>query len=141
MRQSYCGLCDDCQLGNQDFLDTVFRLQEYVNRFRDNWWVHCFPQGEGFSFLEFRKGLEWFLEHRECPSCQCGRGTQDCPIRICAESHALKHCYECPNLEQCDKFDFLLAEFPEVKINLRRRQLKFKARLHHQQLEARKGKR
>jgi hypothetical protein len=138
MRQSYCGLCDDCQLGDPGFLQAVTRLQEYVNRFRANVWLHCFPNGEGFSFPEFKKGLDWFLNHTECPGCQGGRGLTDCPVRCCALARGLAHCYLCPDLAPCDKFDFLLGQFPDVKINLQRRQLKDKARQYHQRLE--KGK-
>lgn len=140
MRESYCGLCDDCQLGNPGFLDTVARLKEYLTRFRANWWVHCFPCDEGFDFNELRKGLDWFLTHTECPGCKGGRGTELCSIRNCAISRGLEHCSLCPDLGPCDKFDFLLAEFPEVKINLRRRQLKLKAREFHQRLEGEKTK-
>lgn len=134
LRTSYCGLCDDCQLGNSSFLETVSLLKEYVARFRANWWTHCFPQEEGFSFPEFRKGLDWFLSHPECPGCQAGRGLADCPIRACAQARNLKHCYQCADLGPCDKFAPLLAEFPEVKTNLLRRQLKWKARQYHQRL-------
>jgi hypothetical protein len=136
MRESYCGLCDDCQLGNRSFLDTVTRLKEYLARFRANWWIHCFPQDEAFDFGEFRKGLDWFLSHTECPSCKGGRGTQICPIRDCAVSRGIEHCSLCADLEPCDKFDFLIAEFPDVKINLRRRQLKLKAKKFHLHLES-----
>jgi hypothetical protein len=136
MRESYCGLCDDCQLGNRSFLDTVTRLKEYLARFRANWWIHCFPQDEAFDFGEFRKGLDWFLSHTECPSCKGGRGTQICPIRDCAVSRGIEHCSLCADLEPCDKFDFLIAEFPDVKINLRRRQLKLKAKKFHLRLES-----
>jgi hypothetical protein len=135
MRQSYCGLCDDCQLGNANFLHAVSHLQEYVNRFRANVWLHCFPGGEGFSFPEFKKGLEWFLAHRDCPGCQEGRGLEDCPVRTCAVARGLTHCSLCPDLAACDKFDFLLEQFPDVKTNLQRRQLKDKARRYHQKLE------
>ena len=138
MRSSYCGLCDDCQLGNPSFLETVGRLKEYVDGFRANVWAHCFPQTEGFSFPEFRKGLDWFLSHTECPGCKEGRGLEDCPIRTCARGRALDSCYQCSDLEPCDKFDFLLGEFPKVKTNLRRRQLKYKAKKFHQRLELEK---
>lgn len=139
MRQSYCGLCDDCQLGNPDFLQTVSHLREYVKRLRANVWLHCFPNGEGFSFPEFNKGLDWFLSHTECPGCQGGRGLEDCPVRTCAMARGLEHCYLCPDLQPCDKFDFLLPQFPDVKTNLRRRQLKDKARKYHQKLEKEKN--
>lgn len=135
MRESYCGLCDDCQLGNRDFLETVSQLKAYVLRFRANIWPHCFPGDEGFSFPEFRKGLDWFLSHTECPGCKQGRGLDTCPIRLCAQARRIEHCSQCPDLEPCDKFEFLRAEFPDVKINLLRRQLKFKARQYHQRLE------
>ena len=139
MRQSYCGLCDDCQLGNPDFLQTVSHLGEYVKRLRANVWLHCFPNGEGFSFPELNKGLDWFLSHTECPGCQGGRGLEGCPVRTCAMARGLEHCYLCPDLQPCDKFDFLLPQFPDVKTNLRRRQLKDKARKYHQKLEKEKN--
>ena len=69
MRESYCGLCDDCQLGHPGFLETVSRLKGYLDQVRANVWLHCFPGPDGFSLPEFRKGLEWFLAHTECPGC------------------------------------------------------------------------
>jgi hypothetical protein len=138
VRESYCGLCDDCQLGHPDFLATVVRLREYLDRFRANWWVHCFPQGEEFSFPEFRRGLEWFMTHTECPGCKGGRGLDLCPIRACALERGLAHCSRCPDLEACDKFTHLEVQFPDVKTNLRRRQLKLKAVRFHQQVLAKK---
>ncbi len=86
MRESYCGLCDDCQLGHPGFLETVSRLKGYLDQVRANVWLHCFPGPEGFSLPEFRKGLEWFLAHTECPGCRNGRGLEDCPIRVCAQA-------------------------------------------------------
>ena len=138
LRESFCGLCDDCRLGNADFLETVSQVKKYVDGFRGNWWVHCFPQEEGFNFPEFRKGLDWFISHRECPGCKGGRGQEDCPIRICALGRQLDYCYFCPDLEPCDKFAFLLPEFPKVKTNLLRKQLRLKVRKYHQRLEAEK---
>ena len=135
IRASFCGLCDDCQLGNPAFLETVTRLQEYLGRFRANWWVHCFPGEEGFSFAEMRKGLDWFKSHADCPGCKKGRGHEDCPIRQCAMARGLEHCYQCPDLKPCKKFDFLLVEFPDLKTRLRRRQIKYHAREFHRRLE------
>jgi hypothetical protein len=135
MRESYCGLCDNCQLGNPDFLEAVSRVKEFVGTRRANYWNHCFPHEEGFNFVEFRKGLDWFLVHRDCPGCKEGRGNEDCPIRICAQEKHLDHCSRCSDLEQCNKFDFLLAEFPEVKTNLIRQHLRLKAWEYHKRLE------
>jgi len=136
VRESYCGLCNECHLGDLEFLETVALMKEYIERFRTNYWTHCFPEGEGFNFTEFRKGLDWLLTHTECPGCKQGRGTVDCPIRICACNRGINNCYECPDLKICEKFHFLEVEFPDVKIKLLRRQMQFKAREHHRRLEA-----
>jgi hypothetical protein len=139
VRESYCGLCDDCQLGHPEFLATVARLREYLDLFRANWWVHCFPGEESFSFDELRRALDWFLSHTECPGCKGGKGLDLCPIRACAIARGLPHCSHCPDLEACDKFEHLMIQFPQVKINLRRRQLKLKAMRFHEQLAGDKG--
>ncbi|MBM4284907.1 MAG: DUF3795 domain-containing protein [Deltaproteobacteria bacterium] len=140
IRASFCGLCDDCQLGNPAFLETVVRLQKYLFQFRANWWLHCFPVEEGFSFAELSKALEWFRNHSECPGCKNGKGHEDCPIRRCALERGLDQCHQCPDLAPCQKFDFLLSEFPDLKARLYRRQLKDRAREFHRLLEAKKMK-
>jgi len=119
-----------------EFLETVTLMKEYIERFRANYWTHCFPEGEGFNFAEFRKGLNWLLTHTECPGCKQGRGTADCPIRNCALSRKMENCYECPDLKACENFAYLEAEFPDVKIKLLRRQMKQKASQHNSRLEA-----
>jgi len=119
-----------------EFLETVTLMKEYIERFRANYWTHCFPEGEGFNFAEFRKGLNWLLTHTECPGCKQGRGTADCPIRNCALSRKMENCYECPDLKACENFAYLEAEFPDVKIKLLRRQMKQKASQHNSRLAA-----
>ncbi len=136
VRESYCGLCDDCQLGHPDFMETVTRLRKYLDRFRANWWIHCFPEKEGFSFADFRQGLDWFIKHTDCPGCKGGKGIDLCPVRSCARERGIEHCSLCPDLEACDRFEILMVQFPDVKANLRRRQLKIKAKRLHQQLAA-----
>jgi hypothetical protein len=127
MKESYCGICNECQLGAPDFLEAVGTVKAYLDQFRLNFWAHCYPGEEGFSFPEFRKGLDWFLYHTECPGCRGGKGLDRCPIRLCASRRELGSCYECQDLKDCTKFAFLLEEFPDQKAKLRRRQLKYTA--------------
>jgi hypothetical protein len=115
-------------------------MKEYIERFRANYWTHCFPEGEGFNFAEFRRGLDWLLTHTECPGCKQGRGTADCPIRNCARSRKIENCYECLDLKICQNFIYLEVEFPDVKIKLLRRQMKHKASEHNRRLEVKKSK-
>ncbi|MCK9376500.1 MAG: DUF3795 domain-containing protein [Syntrophobacterales bacterium] len=118
MKESYCGLCDACQLDNPEFLQAVAQVKSFVDRFRVYWWAHCYRGDEGFSLPEFRKGLEWFLSHAECPGCRGGRGLDHCPIRICAINRGCEHCFECPELAQCDRFRLILKEYPDHKRHL-----------------------
>jgi hypothetical protein len=125
MKESYCGLCDDCKLGSPDFLAALATVKAYLETFRVNWWAHCFPGDEGFSLPEFRQGLDWFLDHTECSGCKGGKGEDRCPIRLCAVRRNQGHCYECPELMDCEKFVRLDKEFPDHKVRLRRWQLKY----------------
>ena len=90
MKESYCGLCDKCLLDHPEFLAAVATVKGFVDQFRVYWWAHCFWGDEGFSLPEFRRGLEWFLSHPECPGCRGGRGLDRCPIRICAINRRLR---------------------------------------------------
>ncbi|MCX5888921.1 MAG: hypothetical protein NTY36_05645, partial [Deltaproteobacteria bacterium] len=71
-KDSYCGLCNTCPLGNLDFLEALAKVKNYVSHLPLYWWAHCFPGNEGFSLPEFFKGLEWFLSQPECPGCKEG---------------------------------------------------------------------
>jgi hypothetical protein len=59
---------------------------------------------------------------------------------MCAKERGLGHCSQCSDLAICDKFEELLIQFPDVKINLRRRQLKLMAVRFHEQLATEKKK-
>jgi len=124
MRKSYCGTCEGCQLGAPDFLKALATVKGYLETFRVDWWAHCFPGDLGFSFTEFRQGLDWLLSHTECSGCQDGKGDDRCTIRLCAMRRQQEHCYACPDLMACEKFAFLAEEFPGQKARIRRRQLK-----------------
>lgn len=133
MKESYCGLCDDCQLGAPDFLAALATVKEHLDHFRVNWWAHCFPGEEGFYFTEFRRGLDWFLGHTECSGCKGGKGLDRCSIRLCALRQQQGHCYECPELMGCEIISRFTQEFPDQKTRLLRRQLKYKASEMHAQ--------
>ncbi len=119
-KESFCGLCDRCELDDPEFLKAVAKVKSYVDRFRVYWWAHCFPEEEGFSLPEFRKGLKWFLSHPECPGCKGGRGLEQCPIRLCALKLGWEHCRDCPELQGCERFRLILEEYPDHKASLLR---------------------
>ena len=124
MKQSYCGLCETCLKDDPDFLDAVARVKECLDQFPTFWWSHCFPGDEGFSFPEFRQGLDWFLSRPECPGCKGGGGLPDCPIKSCAQSRDVGRCLECHDLENCDHYNKIMQKSPVNIIYLYRHLVK-----------------
>jgi hypothetical protein len=120
MKQSYCGLCETCLIDNLNFLEAIAKVKEYLDQFPITWWAHCFPGDEGFSFPEFRKGLDWFLSGPECLGCKEGRGPKECPVRLCAKTRRVVHCSECHDLETCEHYNIILQESPGKIIYLYR---------------------
>jgi hypothetical protein len=119
-KESYCGLCNTCPLGNLDFLEALTEVKNYVSQLPLYWWAHCFPGTEGFSLPEFFKGLEWFLSQPECPGCKEGGGLDECPIRSCAAKRQVADCTQCPEVDACELYQVLTNGFPSIKISLHR---------------------
>jgi hypothetical protein len=126
MKQSYCGLCEKCNLDNPDFLQAIATVKRFLDQFWVYWWVNCLPDEAGFSLVEFRKAIEWFLNRPECPGCVAGRGLNSCPIRQCAQLHGYENCNECADLDDCKLFDLILLEYPNQKRKIRQKQVPFK---------------
>ena len=113
MKESYCGLCENCRIDKPDFLEAIGKVKKYLGQLPMYFWAHCFPGDEGFSLDEFLKGLEWFLSHPECPSCKGGGALKDCPIRLCAMTREVAHCLQCPDLKTCDHYNMIIQKSPE----------------------------
>lgn len=124
MKQSYCGLCENCPIDMPDFLKAISKVREYFDQLPINWWTHCFPGDEGFYFPEFRKGLEWFLNHPECLGCKGGGGPKECLVRNCATMRQVAYCSECHDLENCEHYGIVTQESPGRVVCLYRYLLK-----------------
>jgi hypothetical protein len=120
MKQSFCGLCENCNLDNPEFLQAIATVKRFLDQFWVYWWVNCIPKEASFSLDEFRKGIEWFLHRPECPGCAAGLGLASCPIRRCAQQRGVDSCCnECPELDTCSLFDLILMEYPNQKNEIR----------------------
>ena len=113
MKESYCDLCENCQIDKPDFLEAIGKVKKYLGQLPMYLWAHCFPGDTGFSLDELLKGLEWFLRHPECPSCKGGGALKDCPIRLCTMTWEVAHCLQCPDLKTCDHYNMIIQKSPE----------------------------
>jgi hypothetical protein len=107
MKDSYCGLCDTCQLGSSDFQAAVTKVKTYVDRMPMHWQQQCLQAGQEILWQEFRRGLEWFLERTSCPGCKAQGGLKHCAIRDCATTRRQDRCYECADHESCKHLIFV----------------------------------
>lgn len=101
MKDSYCGLCDDCQLSQPDFQAAAAKVKTYVDRLPPFWQRQCLQKGQEFSLAEFRRGLDWFVGLAQCPGCKDGGGLDQCDIRDCARQRRQDHCHICPDHDSC----------------------------------------
>ena len=132
MRESYCGLCNECHIGDLEFLETVTLMKEYIERFRANYWSHCFPNEEGFNFCRISQGLEMALNPYRMPGVQTGPGDGRLPDPQLRPEPQNRKLLRMPRSDNhVTNFTYLEVEFPDVKIKLLRRQMKYKASEHN----------
>jgi hypothetical protein len=103
-----CGIaCATCEGGNGAIGEAAYRLQEVLKRSGIASVAHMLPGGSEIDFDRLDKALTWMQTSINCPGCEQGGGPPDCAIRLCAKGKGYQLCSECPDLEGCDKFNFL----------------------------------
>ena len=101
MKESYCGLCEHCQLGQPDFQEAVVMVKTYIDRLRGSWQRQCLQGVKNFPLPEFRRSLDWLLGRVDCPGCKNQGGLERCAIRDFATTRRQDYCYECPDYDSC----------------------------------------
>ena len=107
MPESYCGLCDHCQLCSPDFQAAVAKIKTSMDQLPPFWQRQCLQEGQGFSPVEFRRGLDWLLGLAQCPGCKEAGGLNRCDIRDCAQDRQQDHCHKCSDYDSCRHLIFV----------------------------------
>jgi len=119
MEKGFCGIdCAACPMGSGEFPQKAKDLRQLVNNFAVAEWAGMVPGGKEIDFGKLDAALAWIGENTACPGCKEGGGPPDCGIRKCARERGLDYCVKCPDLEPCDRFDWL---GPSVKEALLKR--------------------
>ncbi|RLI19368.1 hypothetical protein DRO49_00665 [Candidatus Bathyarchaeota archaeon] len=133
-----CGIiCADCDLGNGTVAETARRLKGYLTLYGVEEWARLLPGGDEIDFKALNEALSWLAEYMGCQGCERGGGPPDCPIRLCAREHGYELCSQCPELEDCTKFNWL-GEYGD---QLRRRLIKARGKSKEELLRELQGKR
>lgn len=99
--------CATCNLGNGTVAETAQKLQGYLKFYEVPSWAPMEPGGADIEFDRLDKALNWLQTYIRCSGCEQGGGPPDCAIRTCSRERGYDLCSECPDLEGCDKFDWL----------------------------------
>jgi hypothetical protein len=118
---SYCGLCCvDCIPSNEEFFDVVNRLAEMLEELQFEHYAELKSEVNK-KFKEYPKFLS-ILHHikrlRCANPCQLGGGNPRCKIRLCAQSKALKGCWQCQARSECTLLDRLRGIHPNLDYHL-----------------------
>ncbi|MGB8993459.1 MAG: DUF3795 domain-containing protein [Desulfobaccales bacterium] len=105
MKESYCDLCDHCDLDSPELQEALGRVQSAMDRMPAFWRRQCLETD--FPRFEFHRGLNWLQGRSDCPGCKNHGGLERCAIRRCAEDRGQSHCYECPDYDSCQHLIFV----------------------------------
>ncbi len=86
--------------------ETAMELRKQLNQSGIASWASKVPGGSGINFAQLDRSLEWIDTYIRCRGCERGDGEPNCPIRTCAREKGYELCSECPELEECTKFNF-----------------------------------
>jgi hypothetical protein len=135
-RYGVCGVyCGQCPNGNGRVRFTAGELKRLVDTVRYGWVEDVV---KSFSFIEFRKGLEWFSQ-AQCRGCLAGDGAP-CENRSCASEKGLKSCLLCESYLKCPKTAYQREWYPFVTENYERvKRVGFETYLREEEERARAG--
>jgi hypothetical protein len=133
-----CGVyCGQCPSGNGRVKMSAGELKRLVDTVRYQW-LELPGVKPGFSFGEFRKGLEWFA-NAQCPMCLNGGGAP-CENRKCAAGKKLESCLLCSDYHTCKHTEYQREWYPFVAEHYNRvKQVGFQKHLEEEEERARAG--
>jgi hypothetical protein len=135
-RYGVCGVyCGQCPNGNGRVRFTAGELKRLVDTVRYDWMDEVV---KSFSFMEFRRGLEWFSQ-AQCRGCLAGDGAP-CKNRPCAQGKGLRSCLLCDSYMTCQDTVYQREWYPFVAENHERvKQVGFERYLEEEEERARAG--
>lgn len=122
---AYCGLyCGDCPWYRGKVADMARDLRKELRDIKFDKlaeFIADYPQFAVFkNYPQCYDVLGSLMKARCNTPCQEGGGPLSCKIRKCCQKRSIKGCWQCPELDRCDKLDYLTPGHGDAHIrNLR----------------------
>ncbi len=121
-KTAYCGIyCPDCILYQNEYSPVAAQLKELLsNTEMRDYAAVASPFGTDFKdYPAFEKILGALAEVQCEKTCRVGGGCSGTPCEImkCCYSKGFGGCWECEDVEECDKFDFLTPRCGDMPKN------------------------
>lgn len=109
---SYCGLyCGDCHAFRGKISDLSLELRKELRRTQYEKfakYIQKYDSGKELKhFDECYDALGAMVRFRCQQGCRAGGGTANCKIRECCINAGFEGCWECSEMEKCQKLDIL----------------------------------
>ncbi|MBU1671779.1 MAG: DUF3795 domain-containing protein [Actinobacteria bacterium] len=120
-KTAYCGLyCGDCSFGTGAIPDLARDLRKEMRSFRLEQAAEVIPFPEFKNYRECYDLLGALVKMR-CGGCRTSARSRYCNIAKCAVRKKLDGCWECGEVEECKKLEFLEGVHGDAhKKNLRK---------------------
>jgi len=114
---AYCGLyCGACDIYQKRISQSGNDLKKVLDAFDFSSISEQVPGLEDYDvFYKVLNTLITFFG--QCPSCQKGGGSPQCPIRNCCREKEYATCAECTSFP-CEKVKYIVDYYPPVKDNI-----------------------
>ena len=105
---AYCGLyCGDCHGYTGTIADLARDLRKELRKFKFDRVAEVIPFKEFQHYKECYEALGAMVRLRCKKACRGGGGPPFCKIRECCLKNSFEGCWECDQIDDCDKLKFL----------------------------------
>lgn len=105
-----CGVsCEMCHAGNGRVEELARELKRLTSGFFKD-----FPEGYGgFDWVEYRKGLDYFIDSYSCPDCT-NIEEPWCEVLKCEKVRENESCLLCEEFPECPRTEYQRGRYPFV---------------------------
>ncbi|MBD3192988.1 MAG: DUF3795 domain-containing protein [Candidatus Heimdallarchaeota archaeon] len=132
----YCGQCTGLEGKTKT---SAKKLKELIEQ--DFNWIEADKVDVGFDLTNFKTGLDWFINHSQCPGCNKIK-EHWCDVQKCPKikDNTVENCLLCEEFLTCPRTEYQRKRYPFVIDHYYRiKEIGFEKHLKEEQRKAEEG--